>query len=273
MFIYQKRLDMKIFLHPTKVSKKTGNKKGVNDSNWIYWSILKGAIFDWWGGNPDMSSIFPASRSKDQPGPFVEFIPGIVWKFFGRFEKKKQPKCWQGNSTPQNNSHGFFGILRGFFVSTFRGLGVSWLVETWGPRSNGSETASLRLTKPRSSPGVKTHEKPGIFFSLAKCGTGPLLILKMGMLFQREHKGFLLACALKIFEVGLESVVLYSMAGDTVRRKKSKALEGPVVVSFMKRTPPFFSPWSSQLLSPSSLYYILMMEEIQHPLRFRKSCE
>lgn len=41
-----------------------------------------------------------------------------------------------------------------------------------------------------------------------------------------------MACALKIFEVGLESVVLYSMAGDTVCRKKSKALEGPVEKNF-----------------------------------------
>ena len=81
----------------------------------------------------------------------------------------------------------------------------------------------MRLTKPRSSPGVKTHEKPGIFFSLAKCGTGPLLILKMGMFFQREHKGFLLACALKNFlKLDLNRLFLYSMAGGHSAKEKIK---------------------------------------------------
>ena len=216
MLIYRKRLDIKIFLHPTKVSKrKLATKKGVKDSNWIYWSILKGGNFRLMGWEPRHVINFPASRSKETSAPLLNSSPGLL-KFFWSFRRKnkKPTKCWQGNVLPPKQLSRILRDFAGIFCfHPSVGSECSWLVESWGPRSNGSETASLRLKKPRSSPGVKFSRKFGDFFSAGKMWEpGPLLILKMGMFFQREQKGFLLACAVKIFEVGLESVVLYSMA-------------------------------------------------------------
>ena len=127
---------MKIFLHPTKIFQENWQQKGCQRLERDLLIHPQRCNFPLMGWEPRHVINFPASRSKDQPGPFVEFIPGIVETFLVVFEEKKnQPKCWQGNVLPPKQLSRIFRDFAGIFC-VHLSVG-SESADSWKPEDQG----------------------------------------------------------------------------------------------------------------------------------------